>query len=352
MEIDSWLKETKAQIDGLDAELIALACYAPVGADRSWLVAYGEVAVTDEQRKKADAMVVQRGRGAPLAYILGEKEFYGRKFLVNPAVLIPRPETESLIELAKGLTRQGVEEFERATVQDSGAGLAEELGVGLAEELGARTTQDGDAGLARKKREERLKILEIGTGSGCIAVTLAEELEGAEVTAVDISEAALAVAQQNNAHYGGKVILRQSDLLDGIGMDESFDVVVANLPYVDKQWEWLDAASLAQEPALALYAEKGGLALYEKMFAELHARYDVEQRSEQQSNRQREQRNKQLGERQNEESSERRGEQQRPRLVIIEADPCQHERLVALAGQYGWCLVKREGYGLAFSRKS
>lgn len=344
MEIDSWLKEAKAQIDGLDAELIALACYAPVGVDRSWLVAHSKMIVTDEQRQKADAMVVQRGRGVPLAYILGEKEFYGRKFLVNPAVLIPRPETESLIELAKGLTRQGVEEFERATVQDFGAGLAEELG--------ARTTQDRDASLARKKREERLKILEIGTGSGCIAVTLAEELEGAEVTAVDISEAALVVAQQNNARYGGKVTLQQSDLLDGIGMDESFDVVVANLPYVDKQWEWLDAASLAQEPALALYAEKGGLALYEKMFAELHARYDVEQRSEQRSNRQREQRNKQLGERQNEEPSERRRERQRPRLVIIEADPCQHERLVALAGQYGWRLVKREGYGLAFSRKS
>lgn len=110
MNVSAWLKQAKKQIDSLDAELIALKSFGPFQADRSWLVAHDDKNI-DSLRERADKMLEQRRGGMPLAYVLGEKEFYGRKFQVRPGVLIPRPETEVLIDLIKSVESKTAEYF-------------------------------------------------------------------------------------------------------------------------------------------------------------------------------------------------------------------------------------------------
>ncbi len=147
MKISEWLAEAWARIDVLDAELIAIKVFAPEGVDRSWLAAHDDEEVSERKLARAEEFLKRRAGGEPLAYIFGSTEFYGRGFKVSPEVLIPRPETEGLIELIKGL-----------------------------------------------KLPRDARFLEIGTGSGCIAVTLVAEYPEARVVATDVSEEALAVA--------------------------------------------------------------------------------------------------------------------------------------------------------------
>lgn len=271
MEIRTWLSEAKKQIDALDAELIALEMFAPRRADRSWLVSHDVVKITTETQKVADRMVEKRAKGEPLAYILGKKEFYGRKFGVNESVLIPRPETETLIDLIKALPLP-----------------------------------------------KQPKFLELGTGSGCIAITLALEYPQAQVLAVDLSEKALETAFVNNVIHEGRVELVQSNLLRDLVLEkEHYDVLVANLPYVDPTWEWLDRQILDFEPKKALYAKgNGGLSLYQRMLKEI--RYRCEEKSFWLD------------------------------FLVLEADPCQHQRLIEMAKKAGFFHLKTEGFGLLF----
>lgn len=281
MKISEWLIEAKRKIDALDAELIALRAFAPFmpeGADRSWLAAHGDSVVSESELKAADVMLARRAGGEPLAYIFGFKEFYGRKFEVSPEVLIPRPETEMLIELIK------------------------ELGLPV-----------------------ESRFLEVGTGSGCIAVTLAAEFPQSFVMATDVSEGTLRMAKENAVRILGSVVsgsrdegvrveFRQGDLLEGLPEDlAGFDVLVANLPYVDKDWGWLDKNALGFEPDLALYAEDEGLALYKKLIMQIT----------------------------------RRGTGF-VRYAVFEADPCQHKELIRFAEKQGLSLLKTEGFGLAW----
>ena len=274
MTISEWLAEARTRIDALDTELIAVRFFAPgdsvvngAEVDRSWLAAHGEDEIFADLATLANEMVARRASGEPLAHIFGFKEFYGRKFKVSPEVLIPRPETEGLIELIRGLD------------------LPEEP-----------------------------KFLEIGTGSGCIAATLAAECPRAKVVATDVSERALEMARVNNVVLGTGVEFYRGDLLEDLP-DEvgGFDVLVANLPYVDEEWGWLDKRTLNFEPELALYAEDGGLALYKKLILQMKAR----------------------------------GEEF-ARYIVFEADPCQHEALIRFAEENGLLLVKAEGFGVVF----
>jgi len=277
MDINSWLKQAKTQIDALDAELIAMWNFAPNGRDRSWLITHLDEKVDLKRENAATAMVMKRQRGVPLAYILGEKEFYGRNFYVSPAVLIPRPETEGLIDMIKGLN------------------------IG-----------------------ERPKFLEIGTGSGCIAVTLALEYPQSYVLATDISMRALDMAERNNLRHEGRVELLYSNLLKDIEFDvlgedrpEHFDVIVANLPYVNKEWDWLDERTLSYEPSAALYAKSNnGLSMYQRFVKELWHYCNI---------------GKLMFD-----------------YVVMEADPCQHTELVKMAERRGLFHIKTEGYGLVF----
>ena len=205
MNVSSWLEEAAKSVDQLDAELILAHV---VAKERIFLHAHPDFELQPNQIERADQSLARRANGEPLAYITGVKDFYGRQFAVSKDVLIPRPETEALIEIAK--------------------------------------------------RINPANILDVGTGSGCIAITLAKELPNAKIVAVDISEKALKVAQKNAEQHHAEVAFLQSDLLKNLPDTAKFNLIVANLPYVDKNWAWL-GPELAFEPELALYAEDGGL---------------------------------------------------------------------------------------------
>jgi len=212
MNVSSWLKRTAtlSSVARLDAELIlarALKC------DRVFLYAHPEFELNTETEESANSMLARREKHESLAYIFGEKEFYGRNFLVSPAVLVPRPESEAVIDLAKQLKPK--------------------------------------------------TILDVGTGSGCLAVTLKLELPGATVDAVDLSSDALAIAKENAVRFGAAVSFFQSNLLSSVP-NRKYDMIVANLPYVDRSWDWL-SPELAYEPEIALYANDGGLDLIKKL---------------------------------------------------------------------------------------
>ncbi len=227
MTIEAWLKIAKKQIPAVEAELImlfGLEEVLPPGVGRSFLVAHGQAGMSQASWEKLDKLLERRVVGEPLAYILGTAEFLGWKFKVNPAVLIPRPETEEVVEVA------------------------------------AREAQ---------KMEKGSRILEIGTGSGVIAVSLALMVPDVRVTAVDISEEALVVARENAERLGVKVEFQRSDLTEGVDNLEDFGLVVANLPYVDESWEWIDRRALGFEPRLALFAEEAGLGVYRRLLDEL-----------------------------------------------------------------------------------
>jgi release factor glutamine methyltransferase len=199
----------------------ARSCIAPaearllmrhvLGRDAAWLAAHDCDALTPEHAGAYVELVARRNRGEPIAYLIGEREFYGRSFQVTPDVLIPRPETELLVEL----------------------------------------------GIAKLKGVDRPKILELGTGSGCIAVSLALELPHASVKAVDISENALAVARANASRHGVRIDFRLGNWLSDV--IDRHDLIISNPPYIAAGDPHLDAGDLRHEPINALACGDDGL---------------------------------------------------------------------------------------------
>jgi release factor glutamine methyltransferase len=167
-------------------------------------------------------MLARRETGEPLAYILGRREFYGREFAVTRDVLIPRPETEAIVE----------------------------------------------AGLRADSMNHGPRVIEVGTGSGAVAVTLALERPHARVVATDVSAAALAVARRNARNLSAGVEFVQADLLRGLR--GPFDVVVANLPYVpDGERDQLQREIRDWEPDVALFAGTDGLQIIARLIRAL-----------------------------------------------------------------------------------
>jgi release factor glutamine methyltransferase len=208
------LEDAKISEARLTAEVLLMRA---TGHDRAWLYAHGNDELIEVWWIHYGRYLHQRIKGEPTQYITGRQEFYGREFRVTPDVLIPRPETEHLIEAA--LSRSGE------------------------------------------------TIVDIGTGSGAIAVTLALETK-ARVVATDVSPAALSIAQQNSRSLSAQVSFVACDLGAAFA-DESFDLVVSNPPYVAAR----DRASLQpevrdHEPALALFAGEDGLAIYQRLIPE------------------------------------------------------------------------------------
>jgi release factor glutamine methyltransferase len=188
-----------------------------LGCSAAWLEAHREAVLTPQQLAEYAGLVERRAAGEPVAYLLGSREFYGRDFAVTPAVLIPRPETELLVDVAL-------------------------------EKVGAGRTASGTT-----------CILDLGTGSGCIAITLALELHGARVTAVDVAPPALEVARVNAKLLGASVDLLASDWFAALP-GERFDCIVANPPYVAAGDPHLLAGDLRFEPLGALTDQADGLA--------------------------------------------------------------------------------------------
>lgn len=287
--VDDWLTNaaeelTKANIPSarLDAEI--LLCYM-LGVDRAWLVAHADDSLhaTALHHKGSprrgsliehgDELLLKRLQREPIAYITGHKEFYGREFLVTPDVLIPRPESESLIELAKKLVVSG-------------------------------------------------RVIDVGTGSGCLGITLKLENPQLDVTLSDISPAALAVAKKNATILKVKVKIVESDLLSTFLPSTSSllpsttyhlpPTILANLPYVDKTWQTSPETSF--EPAEALYAKDQGLELIKKCI------------------------------------------QQSSKIIVgdgylvLEADPDQHQTILAYAKDNGFKKIQVLDYALALQK--
>ncbi len=200
----------------LNAELLLMFTLA---CDRAYLFAHPERNLTDDEQTRYQEALAERTRGVPAQYITGHQEFWGMDLIVTPAVLIPRPETEHLVETLLAL----------AADKKSSPG-------------------------------KNLRIVDVGTGSGCIALALAKEFPQAEIRAIEVSESALEIARANAARHGleRRVTFHQADLLAGFDLRD-FDFVVSNPPYVGESEE--DQVQLEVrkfEPRKAVFAGHEG----------------------------------------------------------------------------------------------
>jgi release factor glutamine methyltransferase len=216
----------------LAAELLLLHV---TGRDRTWIYSHPEEILTAAETSAFFALVERRAQGEPTQHLTGKQEFWGLEFQVTPDVLIPRPETEHLIEVA----------LDRLAVREMRAGRSGAL------------TGDG------------ITLVDVGTGSGCIAAALAKELPAALIYASDTSRAALAVARRNAERLGFATRVRflQSHLFDSF-LPVRFDLIISNPPYIARR----EAATLPREvrdhePESALFGGEEGYELYGALVA-------------------------------------------------------------------------------------
>lgn len=265
MIITTWLREATRQLKEagvtsarLDAELILANT---LRKPRTYLHAHADEPIDPWRHDIADARLSLRLDRVPMAYILGYKEFYGRKFIVTPAVLVPRPESEEIITLFMELNQH----------KKSG------------------------------------NLIDIGTGSGCLGIIAKLERPEMHVTLSDISTPALIIAKKNAEALHVDVFIQKQSLLTG--NMQKFDYILANLPYVDKDWE--TSPEVRHEPSKALYAQRGGMALIESLL------------------------------------------QQAPHhmihggVLILEADPVQHSTIITQAEELGFVHLKTRHYAVA-----
>ena len=272
--INEWLEEATRQLAKtsinsarLDAEIIL--AYT-LRKDRTYLHAHSEDILDVTIQDTADAHLALRLDHVPIAYIVGFKEFYGRRFSVTTDTLIPRPESEAIIDSLKDLVASSL------------------------------TPSDG----------MRLRLIDVGTGSGCLGITAKLEFPELEVTLADISPPALVVASDNAQRLHADVALLESDLLQSYHLQA--DIIIANLPYVDPTWEV--SPDTIHEPSLALFAGCGGRALIKKLIIQSVAIIA------------------QSG------------------FLVLEADPFQHESIVAHAKRKGLTLHSKKGYVIVFQK--
>jgi release factor glutamine methyltransferase len=212
----------------MNAELLLMFT---LGCDRAYLYAHPERELTADEQTRYDHALAERARGVPAQYIIGHQEFWGMDLIVTPAVLIPRPETEHVIETVL--------------------------------ELAGRSPSPARPG----------HIADVGTGSGCIALSLAKELPEAEIHATDISSAALEVARANAARHQleSRIQFREADLLAGF-QSNSFDFIVSNPPYVgDSDEDQVQLEVRKFEPRSAVFAGPTGTEVIARLIPQAHA---------------------------------------------------------------------------------
>jgi release factor glutamine methyltransferase len=237
--IDS-LTDARVPSPRLNAELLLMFT---LGCDRAYLYAHSERELTPDEHARYEQALSQRSRGVPTQYITGHQEFWGMDFIVTPAVLIPRPETEHVIETV----------LELARVEQGRANLRQAQG--------------------KLSYANRLRIVDVGTGSGCIALALAQELPLAEIHATDISPDALEIAEANAARHqlASRIIFHDTDLLQGIESN-FFDFVVSNPPYVgESETDQVQLEVRKFEPRNAIFAGPTGLEVIEHLITSAHA---------------------------------------------------------------------------------
>ena len=264
--VNIWLKDAAEELASvgitsalLDAEIILAHT---LRKSRTWLHAHNEDPIGLRELEIANARLALRLDRTPIAYIIGHKEFYSRLFKVTPSVLIPRPESESVIELLK-----------------------------------------------KYLSEQAVTLLDVGTGSGCLGITAKLELPRLHVTLSDVSRHALKVAEENAAAQQAEVTILRSDILEHI--PGIYDIIIANLPYVDPSWE--RSPETNAEPSLALFAEHGGLALINRLLEQIPSHLTPKG------------------------------------LAILEADPEQHPAIIKKAAACGLLYNSTDGYALCFT---
>ncbi len=279
MTIEQWLTQATRELEKanipsarLDAEL--LLCYM-LGVDRTWLVAHNDDSLAraalsqkgtprrEGLKEYGEKLLLRRLKREPIAYIVGRKDFYGREFIVTPDVLIPRPETEVMVEL---LT------------------------------LPAESAET---------------LIDVGTGSGAIAVTAKLTFPHLKVEGVDVSDEALKVAKKNAKTFGASVRFYRSDLLEKAG--SHYDVICANLPYVSREWQV--SPDVNAEPDLALYADDDGLALIKKLIKQATIK------------------------------------QSAGNYLLLEADPRQHDTIIEHGHSHGYAMHQVEGFIVVLEKK-
>ncbi len=268
MIISEWIKSSTEVLNNIGIksarlDSLLLAEYA-IDKNRTYLMAHGNSALDKKTIDYLNVLLARRYKREPLAYITNKAWFYGREFFVNEHVLIPRPESEDMITLALELCR--------------GAGL----------------------------------VVDVGTGSGCLAITAAIELNNATVVAIDVSKDALEVARKNAYSHQTKIKLSESFLLEDI--PEAPDLILANLPYVPEGL--ITSPEIEQEPEVALFSGKEGLDLYQSFWAQIGSKYHNSSGP----------------------------------LVITESLLSQHNDMIALAASANYHLVKTLGLAQAWKR--
>jgi release factor glutamine methyltransferase len=221
----------------MNAELLIMFT---LGCDRAYLYAHPEREVTPDETRRYDEALARRATGVPAQYITGHQEFWGMDLILSPAVLIPRPETEHVVEAVLALASRLDSKQKQEQNQQPRTGVS---------------------------APHRLRIVDVGTGSGAIALALAKELPMAELHAIDISPEALEVARANAARHEltSRIEFHHADLLEEF-RPASFDFVVSNPPYVGESEE--DSVQLEVrkfEPRNAVFAGPTGLEVIERL---------------------------------------------------------------------------------------
>lgn len=271
--IKHWIAEASRQLEAvginshlLDAEIILAHT---LRKNRTYLHAHQEEPLEPRDIEVANARLRLRLDRVPIAYIIGHKEFYGRSFKVTPSTLIPRPETETIIDSVKELVSQS------------------------------------------SLLADKVRLVDVGTGSGCIGITIKLECPELDVTLIDISQPALRIAKINSQLLKANIKTLKSDLLSDYPFKAN--IVVANLPYVDDNWEFL-SPELRHEPSIALYAKQQGLALIFKLLDQSIGKLD------------------------------------RSGYIVLEADPSQHSKIIDYAKKYKLLEYKSEDFCLVLQK--
>ncbi len=269
MKIEDWLKQAITKLSDIStARLDSLVLLSDeLGKDKSWILAHQEHELSGNQVKTLNKKLARRIAHEPLAYIRGKTEFYGREFKVNPHTLEPRPETETMIEL-----------------------LLDKV---------------------KKERLKELSIVDVGTGSGCIAITIKLELPTTSVHATDIDEKCIATAKENALRLGSDVTFYQGDLLEPLPssifqLPTSGSAVLANLPYIPEAYHINESAQF--EPRHAIFGGPDGLDLYKQLFLQISKL------------------------------------SHRPSCVLTESLPFQHHNLAQIARSNGYTLINSQDF--------
>lgn len=226
--VREWLSEASCKLRDAEVDSPRLTASLLLGhvlsKSRSDLIAEQDKTLETSELENANRLLIRRVNREPLEYITGKHEFFGREFVIQPGVLIPRPETEDIV-------------------------------------LWLRTQFEIQA---------KFTCCDIGTGSGCLAVTVACEFPNAEVTATDLFDTPISITMQNAAKHGVSINVIKADILDGV--DKTFDVIISNPPYVpESDRQTLEPEVIDHEPEVALFGGSDGTQIIRRMLPQLYS---------------------------------------------------------------------------------